>query len=78
MQGRRKSEDFEAINDRIAKLVNNGGIQASDTGALARAAGVTERQARVAVGQLRDRKRLLNGCLASSLQTPQARNVDEA
>jgi len=56
--GKRKTDDFEAINDRIAKLVNEAGIPASDTDALAKLAGVTEKQARVAVNQLRDRRRL--------------------
>jgi hypothetical protein len=54
----RKYGDFETINDTVAKLIQQGGCKASDVGAIAKAASISERQARTAIRQLRDRGRV--------------------
>jgi hypothetical protein len=55
---RSKTDDFEEVLDRMEKAIVEGNLDPVDYEALARVTGHSPKQARVAVRQLRDRKRL--------------------
>lgn len=54
----RKTDDFEAINDLVAKFIVDGKADPDDIDGLCRCTRLSAKQVRTSVKQLRDRNRI--------------------